>query len=173
MSDNTPRTDFVPPSPAVPYWQNAGVRPGFDADRREDEASVHGPRRWYNRERWEMERQRCQIVGKPEPPWRDASELSSIVQSVSKRFGIAPSIAMDFFREEWAGIVGADVAKHCRPMSLEKGTLTLAVSGSVWMFTLRRIAQTTLLDAVKASSHGSCVARIALRPESYGNGGRP
>lgn len=173
MPDDTPRAASASPTPLVPYWQNGGVRPGFDADQREGTAPIRGPRRWYNRERWEMERMRCHLTGKPQAPWREASEMSSIVQTVSKRFGLAPSIALDYFRDEWTGIVGADVAKHCRPMALEKGTLTLAVAGSVWMFTLRRIAQTTLLNAVKASRLGADVERIALRPEASGSGGRP
>ena len=169
----SPTPPSAPSSPKLPYWQIPGVRPGFDADMREFESPSRGPRRWYDRERWEMEKARFGISGKPQPPWREATPVADILPALASRIGIGRSLALESFQTDWEKIVGPELARRCSPVALDGGTLVLSVAGAVWMFTLRRISQTTLLDAVKATPHGAEVKRIALRPSANGGGARP
>ena len=180
MNPENPDNDRVSPaaaeiapaeekSPAdVPYWQHAGTRPGWDADARHEPSRKGGSRKWYSRARWELERERCRLSGPPTPPWREASAASDVATSLLRRIGAGSSVALETLRAEWPSVVGEDVARHCRPSVLDGGVLVLSVSDSVWMFTLRRIAATTLLSAVRRHRHGGNVLRIALRPAAPG-----
>lgn len=38
--------------------------------------------------------------------------------------------------EAWAGAVGDTAARHSRPISLNKGVLTVSVDGSAWLYEL-------------------------------------
>lgn len=142
---------------AFPYWQIPGERPGNDIRRR-----------WYSPERWEMERQRLRLApGRPEPPFREPSSVAEIVHGIAGKLGMGDGVALDALRERWPDLVGADLARRCRPASLEGGTLAIAVKGAVWMFELRR-AQARLLAAVRATPAGRDVTRLVFRPDAGG-----
>ena len=151
----------APTSQKQPYWRLKGHRPGTAS------------KKWYDKDRWEMEKARCGISGLPQPPWQEATPAADILAGITKKLGISRSIALESMQAGWSNIVGAEVAKHCRPVDLVDGTLVLSVTGSVWMFTLRRISQTTLLSSVQTAPHGSEVKRIALRPSSGEGGVQP
>ncbi len=145
------------PPKALPYWQIPGERPGNDIRRR-----------WFSQERWEMERQRLRLApGRPEPPYREPSSVAEIVHGIAGKLGMGDDIAFDALRERWPELVGADLARRCRPASLEGGTLAVAVKGAVWMFELRR-AQARLLAAVRATPAGHDVMRLVFRPDAGG-----
>ena len=181
MNPENPDNDRVSPSaeetpsaegkfPAgVPYWRHAGTRPGWDADARHESPRRGGSRKWYSRVRWELEKERCRLSGPPTPPWREASAASVVAAKLLRRIGAGTSVALETLRAEWPSVVGEDLARHCRPAALDRGALVLSVSDSVWMFTLRRIAATTLLSAVRSHRHGGDVRRIALRPAAPGD----
>ncbi len=120
-----------------------------------------------------MEKARCGLSGRPQPPWQEATPVADILADITKKLGVSRSVALESMQTGWPAIVGAEVARHCRPVDLADGTLALSVTSSVWMFTLRRISQTTLLSSVQAAPHGSEVKRIALRPSANGGGVRP
>ena len=158
---NASNQSDTPTSRKQPYWRLAGNRPGT------------ATQKWYDKDRWEMEKARCGISGLPQPPWQEATPVADILAGITKKLGVSQSTALESLQANWPDIVGAEVARHCRPADLADGTLVLSVTGSVWMFTLRRISQTTLLSSVQAAPHGSEVKRIALRPSVNGGGGRP
>lgn len=140
----------------VPHWQIPGERPGNDPSRH-----------WFRAGAWELERMRGRLPpGRPTPPWREAVPAADIVHPLIARFGIAGEVSLDTLREEWPSIVGADLARHCRPAALENGTLVVAASGGVWMFELRRQARTQLLEAVRRHTAGRDVRRITVRPDA-------
>lgn len=50
----------------------------------------------------------------------------------------APSVdVLDSVFSRWPEIVGEDVAKHCRPVSIEGDTLTVSAADSTWASELR------------------------------------
>ncbi len=138
--------------PPTPYWQIPGARPGTD------------PRhRWYHAGRWAAERERLGVSGPPPIPWREASGMTDIVRSVSRKLGVGASVALIHFQEHWSEIVGPDLARRCHPVAMEDGSLVLEVAGSVWLFTLRRTANTALLAKVRSTAYGDEVRSIVLR----------
>ena len=146
---------------ALPYWQIPGERPGDTKTRR-----------WFSQERWEMERQRLGISSmRPTPPFREPTWVAEIVHGIAGKFGLGDGVALDALRDRWDEIVGADLARRCRPASLSNGTLAIAVKGAVWMFELRR-AQAKVLAAVRATPAGHDVARLAFRPDVGGGEAR-
>ena len=145
------------PPKSLPYWQIPGERPGNDIRRR-----------WFSQERWEMERQRLRLPpGRPAPPFREPSSMAEIVHGIAGKFGMGDDVALDALRERWPELVGIDLARRCRPASLNGGTLAIAVKGAVWMFELRR-AQARLLAAVRATPAGRDVTRLTFRPDTGG-----
>ena len=143
--------------PALPYWQIPGERPG-------DSKKC----RWFNPERWEMERLRLRLgPGRPTPPFREPSTMAEIVHGISQKLGLGADMDLDALRGLWPAIVGEDLARRCRPASLEGGTLSIAVKGAVWMFELRRM-QTRLLASVRDVPAGHDVKRLAFRPDAGG-----
>ena len=158
---NASNQSDAPTSRKQPYWRLKGHRPGTASQK------------WYDKDRWEMEKARCGLSGRPQPPWQEAVPVADILADITKKLGVSRSIALESMQVGWPDIVGAEVAKHCRPVDLTDGTLVLSVNSAVWMFTLRRISQTTLLSSVQAAPHGSEVKRIALRPSSGEGGTRP
>ena len=152
-----PRPQPVSTGSSLPYWQVPGERPGNAKTRQ-----------WFHAERWEMERQRLGIrSARPTPPFREATVVGEIVQGLVEKLGLGGDVAIDTLRARWAEIVGEDLARHCRPDTLENGTLAIAVKGAVWMFELRR-AQGRLLAAVRATPAGRDVSRLSFRPDAGG-----
>ena len=115
-----------------------------------------------------MERQRLRLPpGRPAPPFREPSSMAEIVHGIAGKFGMGDDVALDALRERWPELVGIDLARRCRPASLDGGTLAIAVKGAVWMFELRR-AQARLLAAVRATPAGRDVTRLTFRPDAGG-----
>lgn len=173
MPDSTPSPNPTPPEKKnLPYWQVPGVRPGFNANQRVD-GHRPGSRFWYSASRWQTERERCHLSGPPQVPWSDPTPLTRLIPTAVRQFGLGSSVAFEDFHTRWEQIVGADIAKHCHPVSLERGTLTLSVYGPIWMQTLHRIARTTLLKTVQKAPYGKEIKAIALRPSPTGGRPRP
>jgi predicted nucleic acid-binding Zn ribbon protein len=62
---------------------------------------------------------------------------------------------------DWAEIVGADVAAHCRPVSLNDGELRVAAESTAWATQLRLLGG-TLLARVVAELGPTVVTRIVV-----------
>jgi hypothetical protein len=65
-------------------------------------------------------------------------------------------------RKGWKGIVGADLARVCRPESLSGGTLTVIVSHPTWVQHLVFLKE-TLLGNIRREVPESTVAAVVFR----------
>ncbi len=66
------------------------------------------------------------LCGKPTP------SLEQLVPGVIKGLGFEQRLHEAQIYKHWAEIVGAEIAKHAQPVSLQKGVLKIAVDHPVW-----------------------------------------
>ena len=59
-------------------------------------------------------------------------KASDLLKGLLKQYGLAEKISKYNFVLHWEEIVGADLAKVCKPYSLENKILTIAVPNSIW-----------------------------------------
>jgi predicted nucleic acid-binding Zn ribbon protein len=66
---------------------------------------------------------------------------------------------------EWAGLVGADVAEHTRPVQLSDGELTVQADSTAWATQLR-LLQRQLLAKIAAGVGKGVVKRLRVQGPS-------
>ena len=66
----------------------------------------------------------------PKPP--EPRRLSGSLDRISASLGGPTAGALATIFERWPTIVGASVAAHARPLTLRRGTLTIAADQSGW-----------------------------------------
>lgn len=128
-----------------------------------------GRRPSYHRGKWQLQRERLQLPeGTPPTPDRDPRRLAEGIEVLVR--SLLPRADQDLraLANEWATIVGADLARHTRPASLERGCLTVYVDSSPWLSELQRFAQTRILEAVRArfGDNAAKVLRLRLDPDA-------
>ena len=69
-------------------------------------------------------------MGKKDSP--DPTPLKASLDRVARRLGGPDSSALTGVFARWAEVVGDQVAAHCRPLSLSRGVLVVAVSDPAW-----------------------------------------
>lgn len=63
---------------------------------------------------------------------------------------------------DWEGTVGADIAAHCRPVSLRDGVLTLEAESTAWATQIRLLSRTMLTRISEVAGAGT-VTRLQVR----------
>ncbi|MDG2025588.1 MAG: DUF721 domain-containing protein [Acidimicrobiales bacterium] len=75
----------------------------------------------------------------------------------------APSVdVLDSVFSRWPEIVGPDVAAHCRPVSIESDTLTVAAEDSTWASELRWLEK-DLLTRLAEVAGTDCISAVKVR----------
>jgi hypothetical protein len=92
---------------------------------------------------------------KKRPPQITFKNLSDILESVLKKRGMLFTSDKKRLREVWLKAVGDNIAVHTAPEKLQKGTLFIKVSNSVWMQQLHFLKK-NILDKVnqEMGEHG-------------------
>ena len=71
----------------------------------------------------------------------------------------------------WEEVVGADVARHCRPVAIDADRLVVAASDPMWADELRWNSQ-KVLDRLAEVSGGRRLGELVVRVEPHGTRGR-
>lgn len=74
---------------------------------------------------------------RPDP--RDPQGIELVLRRVLGDLGWSAGVSAGRVLEEWDEIVGEQVARHCRPVSLEDGVLVVSADSSAWATQLRLI----------------------------------
>ena len=105
-----------------------------------------GARQTFNRGRWQVERERCQIPHRvPLPNLREADSVADVIPVLMKRLGLEDQQWMDRLAEEWPKLVGAAVARHTRPGRVQRENLVVFVDNSTWLSELARYGKDPML----------------------------
>jgi predicted nucleic acid-binding Zn ribbon protein len=102
-----------------------------------------------------------QPAGQP-PGERDPRKLSELLDRTTRRLGGPSTGAATTVFAGWEGIVGADIAANCRPVSLHGGVLVLAVDQPAWAAQLRYMTA-DLLTRIGEAGAGAEVTEIHIR----------
>jgi len=96
----------------------------------------------------------------PDP--RDPQPFGALVRRLIADRGWEATAASASVLANWAGIVGAEVAARCQPVSLRDGELTLAAESTAWATQLRGVLLPTLMTRIRAELGPDVVTRIRV-----------
>ena len=106
----------------------------------------------YRKQRNDQQNEVRQHITDPQPL---ASVLSEVIQNRNWDQGVAEGNLFS----DWISIVGADIAEHTTPISLNEGRLTIQSSSSAWA-TQMRLMQNELLKTISSSAPGALVESL-------------
>jgi predicted nucleic acid-binding Zn ribbon protein len=90
----------------------------------------------------------------PAPDGRDPQPLKAVLASLIRARGWQRPAAEATVFARWEGVVGADVAAHCRPVRLVDGELTVEASSTAWATQLRLLSGSLLKRIAAEVGHG-------------------
>ena len=109
----------------------------------------------------------------PDP--RDPQRFGTLVRRLVEDRGWEATAANASVLSNWAGVVGAEVAARCQPVSLRDGELTLAAESTAWATQLRGVLLPTLMARIRAELGPGVVTRIRVHgptAPTWGSGPR-
>ena len=78
------------------------------------------------------------------PGGREPMELAEAVERLLGSLDAPPADLLSTVFQRWEEVVGADVARHCRPVAVEGDRLVVAASDAMWASELQWLADTVL-----------------------------
>lgn len=98
----------------------------------------------------------------PSPADMEPKRVGELLDRQTRRLGGPSSATTSTVFSRWEELVGADIAAHARPVSLQRGTLVLAVDQPAWASQLRYMTA-ELLTRISEATGGAEVTDIHLR----------
>lgn len=80
----------------------------------------------------------------PAPGGRDPRAIGDVVARLSKTRGWSTQVAVGSVLGRWAGIVGEEVAAHCKPESFEDTVVVVRCDSTSWATQLRLLSHELL-----------------------------
>ena len=96
------------------------------------------------------------------PDQRDPQPFGTLVRRLVADRGWEATAASAAVLANWDGIVGAEVAARCQPVSLRGGELTLAAESTAWATQLRGVLLPMLMTRIRAELGPDVVTRIRV-----------
>lgn len=95
--------------------------------------------------------------------------IGKIIPSVLKKMGLAQKVKQIEIVDNWGEIVGETVAKHCKPVSLDKACLIVNVDSSPWLNELKRYSRETILEKLQSEFGKNIISNIKFRIGTVNN----
>ena len=111
----------------------------------------------------------------PGPDPRDPQPFGTLVRRLVEDRGWEATAANASILSNWAGVVGAELASRCQPVSLRDGELTLAAESTAWATQLRGVLLPTLMTRIRSELGPEVVTRIRVHgptAPTWGSGPR-
>ena len=96
------------------------------------------------------------------PSERDPRKVSEVLDRVTRRLGAPGSALLTQLFAGWEALVGADIAAHCRPVSVRDGVLHLVADQPAWASQLGFMAGDILARVAEATGSAE-VTEIRVR----------
>lgn len=97
----------------------------------------------------------------PGPDPRDPQRLGALVRRLVADRGWEATAANASVLSNWAGIVGAELAARCQPVSLRDGELTLAAESTAWAMQVNQM-RPVLMTRIRSELGPDVVTRIRV-----------
>ena len=125
------------------------------------------PQQHYDSSRLEVYGERFGIQGyKPHRSWKTRS-TENIIDAVIDEMGLSGQMWREELENQWADIVGPQLANNTRPGPVEKGNLYVYVRHPIWLQELKRNGEKEILNKVKKQfpHQGIFALRLQIDPE--------
>lgn len=96
------------------------------------------------------------------PPRDEPVELADALERVLGSLGAPPTDLMTTVFQQWEVVVGADVARHCRPVAVDGDRLVVAASDPAWASELRWLSD-RVLERINELSSTDRLKSITVR----------
>lgn len=83
-----------------------------------------------------------------------AIDAGSVVTQVLAELHIGPPPLLAQLQDNWAKLVGADVARRSQPTALQGERVVIEVTDSTWLYVLERVQKPGILAKVQALTNG-------------------
>lgn len=90
--------------------------------------------------------------------------VSASLPEAANLLGLGGAAELAVLQREWAGVVGPELARHCHPASLGKGTLVVVADQNAWAAELRFHGAAVV---ARAASLVPGVASVAVRVDPF------
>nr|WP_306661493.1 DciA family protein [Mangrovihabitans endophyticus] len=97
----------------------------------------------------------------PGPDPRDPQPFGAVLERLMKARGWEKPRAEATVFGAWEKVVGADIAKHSRPVKLDAGVLTVEAESTAWATQLRMLSATLLRNIAREIGH-NVVTRLNI-----------
>ncbi len=95
----------------------------------------------------------------------DPRPVKDSLDVVARSLGAPPAAALGSLFSRWPELVGTTLAVHCRPLSLVRGTLVVAVDNGAWAAQLRWLEADVLRRLEERLGPGVVTAlEVRVRP---------
>jgi predicted nucleic acid-binding Zn ribbon protein len=95
-------------------------------------------------------------------PGRDPGSVADAFDTLSESMGWGAHLAQADLLEQWADIVGDDIASHATPLGIEAGVLEVGCGSSAWATQLR-LMKRTLLGSLLERFPGAGIVDITVK----------
>jgi predicted nucleic acid-binding Zn ribbon protein len=75
--------------------------------------------------------------------------IGDLIPQIIAKMGLTQRVKEAEAIRDWKGVVGEVIAKHCKPVALEKGYLTVNVDSSPWLNELQRFSKPLILQKLQ------------------------
>ncbi len=97
---------------------------------------------------------------------RDPKRAGDLLRQLIESQGWEVEVSVHAVAGRWEQVVGAEVARHCRPEAFENGVLTVRTDTTAWAVQLRHLAAQILARVNQAVGDGA-ISRVDFRgPEA-------
>ena len=118
---------------------------------------------------WMVQKERCALdPDARQAPLDRGTPMKELMPRVLKEFGLAERFWEQSLVDDWAAVVGENVAKQSRPGRIQRGTLVVFVRSSVWLNELVRYAQKDMLERLQAKYGAAKIRTIRLQLDPDG-----
>jgi predicted nucleic acid-binding Zn ribbon protein len=106
-------------------------------------------------------------ASRPPRSEQDPKRVSEVLDGVSRRLGAAPPGVLTAVFARWEDLVGAEIAAHCRPVSVRGQVLDLVVDQPAWATQIRFMSSDILaVLAVEAGQSEIRELRVRVTGEN-------
>lgn len=96
------------------------------------------------------------------PRQKEPIHIGRTLQKIMRQVDPQPDQTVGQLQQLWAGIVGTEAAENSRPVSIQKGVLTVFATNSAWIQQLR-FQTKPILAAINAEQINCLVTSIRFK----------
>ncbi len=103
----------------------------------------------YDKSHWLQERERFRLTRAARPPAQSDNYIRQTILDIFSKMNTGERSIWRQLEQEWVDLVGNTIARHARPVRLDRKNLIVAVDSSVWLNELIRYERQAMLAKIQ------------------------